>query len=54
MTVAHGEEDELIGDHIEAAFDHLLGPDGWLNGYCLLKGTFEAFPQAEIAVPRGT
>lgn len=44
--VAHSEEDELIGDHIEAAFDHLHGPDGWLNGYCLLEEEFEAFPQA--------
>lgn len=44
--VAHDTEDELIGDHIEAAFDHLHGPDGWLNGYCLLEEEFEFFPPA--------
>lgn len=44
--VAHNEEDELIGDHIEAAFDHLHGPNGWLNGYCLLEESFEVFPEA--------
>ncbi|MGG3810988.1 hypothetical protein ABEV34_04965 [Methylorubrum rhodesianum] len=44
--VAHDAEDELIGDHIEAAFDHLHGPDGWLNGYCLLEEEFEFFPPA--------
>lgn len=41
--IAHNEEDELIGDYIEAAFEHLHGPNGWLNGYCLLDETFEVF-----------
>lgn len=44
--VLHSDEDDLIGDHIEAAFDHLHGPAGWLNGYCLLEETFEVFPSA--------
>lgn len=42
--VLHSREDELIGDYIEAAFDHLHGLGGWLNGYCLLEEAFEFFP----------
>lgn len=47
--VFHEMEDALIGDHIEAAFDHLHGPKGWLNGYCLLEEEWECFPGAIYA-----
>lgn len=39
--VTHDSEDNLIGDYIEAAFDYLSGPEGWLNGYCLLEERYE-------------
>ena len=43
MRVRHADEDDLIQDLIGAAFDFLHGPDGWLNGYCLLAEEFESF-----------
>ena len=42
--VLHNREDDLIADYIVAAFDHLHGYGGWLNGYCLLEEEFEFFP----------
>ena len=39
--VRHDDEDRLFTGYIAAAFDYLHGPDGWLNGYCLLEETFE-------------
>lgn len=42
-------EDDLIGSFIETAYDFLSGPDGWLNGYCLLREEwqYEAEPERE-------
>lgn len=54
LRVRHASEDELISDLIVTGFDFLHGPDGWLNGYCLLAETFEAFLlgiQATAEVP---
>lgn len=42
--VLHTAEDALISGYIETAFDHLHGPQGWLNGYCLLEETFAFSP----------
>lgn len=42
--VLHSEENSLIERYIVSAFDHLHGPNGWLNGYCLLEEEFEFFP----------
>ena len=41
--IRHDEEDRLLVGYIAAAFDFLHGPDGWLNGYCLLEEEFELF-----------
>lgn len=53
--VMHSTEDDLIASYIEAAFDYLHGPDGWLNGYCLLQETYEFYPvwrgEAVIELP---
>jgi hypothetical protein len=43
QRVAEDDEDQLIADLIEAAFDYLSGPEGWLNGYCILEESFELF-----------
>lgn len=43
LRVRHSDEDGLIQDLIVSAFDFLHGPDGWLNGYCLLAEQFESF-----------
>jgi len=47
--ILHDEEDSLIERYVVAAFDHLHGLDGWLNGYCLLEEEFEFFPGAIYA-----
>lgn len=39
--VRHETEDDLIESYIEAAFTALHGPEGTLNGYCLLEEQFE-------------
>lgn len=41
--VRHADEDDLIKGYVAAAFDFLHGPDGWLNGYCLLEESFEFY-----------
>lgn len=41
--VTHTREDTLIQDDIEAAYDYLSGPEGWLNGCCLLEEEWEVF-----------
>ncbi|WCS27793.1 phage gp6-like head-tail connector protein [Methylobacterium sp. NMS14P] len=41
--VRHTDEDDLIKGYVAAAFDFLHGPDGWLNGYCILEESFEFF-----------
>ncbi|MHC2108976.1 head-tail connector protein [Methylobacterium sp. CM6246] len=41
--IRHDDEDRLLLGYIAAAFDFLHGPDGWLNGYCLLEEEFELF-----------
>lgn len=43
QRVAEDDEDQLIADLIEAAYDYLSGPEGWLNGYCLLEESFELY-----------
>lgn len=43
LRVRHAEEDGLLSDLIVTGFDFLHGPDGWLNGYCLLAEQFECF-----------
>ena len=43
LRVRHANEDDLISDLIITAFDFLHGPEGWLNGYCLLAEEFELF-----------
>ena len=43
QRVAEDDEDVLIGDLLEAAYDYLSGPEGWLNGYCILEESFELF-----------
>ncbi|MBP1179979.1 phage head-tail connector protein [Methylobacterium sp. PvR107] len=43
LRVRHADEDDLIQDLIVTGFDFLHGPDGWLNGYCLLAEQFELF-----------
>ena len=39
--VTHDSEDDLIANYIAAAYHHLSGPNGWLNGYCLLPEEYE-------------
>lgn len=46
--VRHDDEDALIQGYIASAFDFLHGPDGWLNGYCLLEETFAFFPDPPL------
>ncbi|CAM5769805.1 head-tail connector protein [Bosea minatitlanensis] len=41
--ITNSYEDALIGQYIEAAYDYLAGPDGWLGRCCLLEETFEAY-----------
>lgn len=41
--VRHADEDQLLTGYIASAFDFLHGPDGWLNGYCLLEEEFELY-----------
>lgn len=36
-------EDALIGNYIEAAYDFLSGPDGWLGRCCILREDWEFF-----------
>lgn len=42
--IRHSDEDRLLISYICTAFDFLHGPEGWLNGYCLLQEEFEFFP----------
>ena len=39
--ITHSDEDELIAGMIEAAYDHMAGEHGWLNGCCLLTEEWE-------------
>lgn len=41
--IIEDDENALLGEFIEAAFDHLHGPTGWLNGYCLLEETWRFY-----------
>lgn len=41
--ITNSYEDALISRYIEAAYDYLAGPDGWLGRCCLLEETFEVF-----------
>jgi len=43
QRVAEDDEDVLIGDLLEAAYDYLSGPEGWLNGHCILEESFELY-----------
>ncbi|WP_048710790.1 head-tail connector protein [Microvirga massiliensis] len=43
VRVSHSEEDELIAVFIEAAYDYLSGPEGWLGHCCLLDEEFEVY-----------
>ncbi|MGX9981134.1 head-tail connector protein [Methylobacterium fujisawaense] len=43
QRVEEDDGDALIGDLIEAAFDYLSGPEGLLNGYCILEESFELY-----------
>lgn len=36
-------EDEALETYIEAAYDFMAGPEGWLGRCCLVPETFEAF-----------
>lgn len=46
QRITETDEDVLVGDLIEAAYDYLSGPEGWTNGYCLLEESFELFVDA--------
>jgi uncharacterized phiE125 gp8 family phage protein len=39
--ISHDTEDDLIQDDIEAAYDYLAGPNGWLGHCALLTQDFE-------------
>src|SRR5688500_17073885 len=41
--VTRSDEDDLIESYVEAAYDFLSGPHGWLNGACLLQESWEWF-----------
>jgi hypothetical protein len=41
--VSHSDEDTLIGDYVEAAYDFLSGPHGWLGRCCILEEDWEWF-----------
>ncbi|MBC7168318.1 hypothetical protein [Phenylobacterium sp.] len=43
LRVFHADDDASIGDDIEAAYDYLAGPNGWLGRCSLLEETWEAF-----------
>lgn len=47
--ISHSDEDELIAEYIEAAYDHMSGPDGWLNGCCFLEETWEVTYASPLA-----
>ena len=53
--VSHNDEDELIASYIDAAYDFLSGPHGWLGNCCLLAEEFEFFvertPKVGIELP---
>ena len=48
--ITHSREDQFIKDNIEAAYDFLSGPEGWLNGCCLLIEEWEVFLPASVDI----
>lgn len=51
--VSHGFEDDLIKGYIEAAYDFLSGPVGWLSNCYLLTETFELYLPSWSPICRG-
>lgn len=43
LRITHTDEDALLAEMIETAYDHLTGYAGWTNGFCLLPETYEVF-----------
>jgi uncharacterized phiE125 gp8 family phage protein len=48
--ITHNDEDDLIAAYIETAYDFLSGPEGWLNGCCLLQETWEFYPGYDLGM----
>jgi uncharacterized phiE125 gp8 family phage protein len=46
--VTHADEDSLLEEYIEAAYDYLSGPDGWLGGACLLEEDWEVYAPSRL------
>lgn len=47
LRISSTDEDRLLAEDIEAAYDFLSGPDGWLGRACLLEEEWIAyFPSA--------
>lgn len=42
--ISGSDEDGLIEQDIITAYDYLSGPEGWLNGCCLLEEEWEFYP----------
>lgn len=46
--VSYNDEDALIESYIEAAYDFLSGPNGWLGRCCLLYEDWESYTPSAI------
>jgi uncharacterized phiE125 gp8 family phage protein len=43
LGIFHDDADDNLADDIEAAYDYLSGPNGWLGGCCLLNEAWVAY-----------
>jgi len=48
LRITHGDDDASIGDDIEAAYDYLAGPEGWLGHCSLLEEEWELYLPAGV------
>jgi uncharacterized phiE125 gp8 family phage protein len=48
LRITSSDEDSLLQEYIVVAYDFLSGPDGWLNGCCLLAETWEMYLASNI------
>ncbi|MCR5875164.1 hypothetical protein LRS10_13785 [Phenylobacterium sp. J426] len=48
LRISDDDEDGVIADDIEAAYDYLAGPDGWLGGCSLLQEEWELYLPAAL------
>lgn len=51
LRITELDDDWVLAEDIEAAYDYLSGPEGWLGGLCLLEEEFYAYAAGPL---RGT